>query len=229
MLGLALAARAVLHRHLSGHGNGCFDLRLQCTQIGAEALPIKISWILLILALPIAGMIFYFLWGGARQAKQLSLKYVPMPLERQSTRMESHDNVLRLSKELPCLGTAGGLSGKKEGFWFTGIPRFAISGGCGLFADLITRMEKAQKLYLLEYYILAEGKLWDRILRSFVSGRRGWKSKLFLTTLETSPAFLTPRFRKFRMPILRFEFLTLCTNILTGSISTTGIIENRSD
>ena len=43
----------------------------------------KLVWMCLLLALPVAGMILFFLWGGARQAKSLSLKKVaPLPICR---------------------------------------------------------------------------------------------------------------------------------------------------
>ena len=37
----------------------------------------KLSWMCLLLILPVAGMLLFCLWGGTHQAKQLSLKPVP--------------------------------------------------------------------------------------------------------------------------------------------------------
>ena len=41
----------------------------------------KIGWILLILVVPAAGLILYWLWNGESSAKRLTLKKVPLPAE----------------------------------------------------------------------------------------------------------------------------------------------------
>ena len=47
----------------------------------------KLSWMCLLLILPVAGMLLFCLWGGAHQAKQLSLKPVPPIPQRESAKM----------------------------------------------------------------------------------------------------------------------------------------------
>ena len=42
----------------------------------------KLVWMCLLLALPVAGMILFLLWGGSHQAKSLSLRKVAPPVER---------------------------------------------------------------------------------------------------------------------------------------------------
>jgi cardiolipin synthase len=49
----------------------------------------------LLLALPVSGMILFCLWGGTHQAKNLSLRKVAPPTERESVWMESGNNVAR--------------------------------------------------------------------------------------------------------------------------------------
>ena len=44
----------------------------------------KLVWMCLLLALPVAGMILFLLWGGTHQAKSLSLRKVAPPAERES-------------------------------------------------------------------------------------------------------------------------------------------------
>lgn len=123
----------------------------------------KLSWVLLILAVPVAGMILYVLWGGNHQAKQLSLKKIPMPIERESLRMESRDNVDRLGRRLPNWRRLA-VYLEKRGFYLQGNTDVRyFREGEDFFADLMTRMDKAERYIFLEYYILAEGKLWDRI------------------------------------------------------------------
>ena len=49
----------------------------------------KLSWMCLLLILPVAGMLLFCLWGGTHQAKQLSLKPVPPIPQRESAKMLS--------------------------------------------------------------------------------------------------------------------------------------------
>ena len=64
----------------------------------------KLSWMCLLLALPVSGMILFCVWGGTHQAKQLSLKPVPPIPQRESQRMLSDMNQAALSRRLPLVG-----------------------------------------------------------------------------------------------------------------------------
>lgn len=44
--------------------------------------------------------------------------------------------------------------------------------GAAFFNDAIARMEKAERFIFLEYFILAEGKLWDAILAVLIDRAR---------------------------------------------------------
>ena len=76
----------------------------------------KLVWMCLLLALPVSGMILFCLWGGTHQAKSLSLRKIPVPLERESLRMESAANVSRLSRQSPACGRLAAYL-QKRGFW----------------------------------------------------------------------------------------------------------------
>ena len=59
----------------------------------------KLVWMCLLLALPVAGMILFLLWGGSHQAKSLSLRKVAPPGQRRQCGPPE--------PPLPGLGTAG--------------------------------------------------------------------------------------------------------------------------
>lgn len=123
----------------------------------------KVSWILLVLAVPVVGMILYVLWGGNHQAKRLSLKKIPPPAERESVRLESSDNLMRLGRKYPGWERLA-TSLHKRGFLLYRSTRARyFAEGAEFFADLINRIAQAERYVFLEYYILAEGKLWDRL------------------------------------------------------------------
>ena len=70
----------------------------------------KLSWMCLLLILPVAGMLLFCLWGGTHQAKQLSLKPVPPIPQRESAKMLSDLNLDRPDPPQPCVGPLGRLS-----------------------------------------------------------------------------------------------------------------------
>ena len=59
----------------------------------------KLVWMCLLMVLPVAGMLLFFLWGGAQQAKRQSLKSVPPIPQRESQRMASDANLSRLRRQ----------------------------------------------------------------------------------------------------------------------------------
>jgi hypothetical protein len=64
----------------------------------------KLSWMCLLLALPVAGMLLFCLWGGTHQAKTLSLKNVPASKPRPGMQDESARCVAHLNRQTPAWG-----------------------------------------------------------------------------------------------------------------------------
>ncbi len=124
----------------------------------------KLVWMCLLLALPVSGMILFCLWGGTHQAKQLSLRPIPPVPERESARMGSATNLARLTRTSPSWGRLAAYL-QKRGFWLYRDTNAAYFGdGAEFFDDLIDHLSRAEVYIFLEYYILAEGQIWDRIL-----------------------------------------------------------------
>ena len=123
----------------------------------------KLAWMCLLLALPVSGMILFCLWGGTHQAKNLSLRKVAPPTERESVWMESGNNVARLSRQSPAWGRLASYLQRRGFLLYRNTRARYFSDGAEFFRDLIARMERAEVYIFLEYYILAEGRIWDRI------------------------------------------------------------------
>ena len=123
----------------------------------------KLVWMCLLLALPVAGMILFCLWGGTHQAKQLSLRKVPPPPVRESARMDSETNIARLSRQSPAWGRLASYL-QNYGFrLYRNTQAKYFPDGAAFFDDLIEHLSKAEHYIFLEYYILAEGQIWERI------------------------------------------------------------------
>ena len=123
----------------------------------------KLVWMCLLLALPVAGMILFLLWGGSHQAKSLSMRKVPPPAERESARMASETNISRLSRRSPAWGRLASYLQKRDFLLYGGSRAQYFSEGASFFDDLIDHLKQAEVYIFLEYYILAEGQVWDRI------------------------------------------------------------------
>lgn len=124
----------------------------------------KLSWMCLLLILPVAGLLLFWTWGGSRQAKQLSLKAVPAVPQRESQRMASATNLGRLNRKSPAWGRIAAYLQKRGFCLYDNTEVEYYSDGEVFFDELIARIEKAKTYIFLEYYILAEGEIWDRML-----------------------------------------------------------------
>ncbi len=125
----------------------------------------KLAWMCLLLLLPVAGMLLFCLWGGTKQAKDLSLKKIPPIPERESQRMGSQTNLSRLTQKSPSVArTAAYL--QKRGFpLYRDTKAVYFKDGAEYFEDLLERLSKAETYIFMEYYILAEGEIWNRVFR----------------------------------------------------------------
>ena len=124
----------------------------------------KLVWTLLIVSVPVAGLILYALWSGSMQDKRLTLQSnFPIP-DSVVDRGRSQDNMERLSAALPHWKRTALLLGKRNFRLFRSTDVTYFPSGGEFFEEVIARMEKAERFIFLEFFILAEGKLWDQIL-----------------------------------------------------------------
>ena len=123
----------------------------------------KLVWMCLLLAMPVSGMILFCLWGGTQQGKQLSLRKVPPVPIREGQRIASQANLARLRRQNSAWGRLASYLVKRGFLLYQGTDAVYFSEGADFFEDLLARLKKAEIYVFLEYYILAEGTLWDQI------------------------------------------------------------------
>ena len=97
----------------------------------------KLSWIVLLLAVPVAGMLLFLLWGGTHQAKTLSLKKVPELSDRESARRKSAANASRLRKLDPAWGRLSTYLQKLNIRLYDNTDAGYFGDGSAFFDDLI--------------------------------------------------------------------------------------------
>ncbi len=124
----------------------------------------KLAWTLLLVALPVAGLVLYVLWGGNIQSKRLNLLPVKPPACPAAQRSQSQANQARLSKALPNWRRASELLSRRDFLLYRDTAAAYFPTGAAFFEDALAQMAKAERFIFLEYFILAEGLLWDRFL-----------------------------------------------------------------
>ena len=139
----------------------------------------KLAWTLLVVALPVAGMILYVLWGGNIQSKRLNLLPLPPPACRETERRRALVDQERLGNALPNWRRASELLLRRDFLLYRDTAVTYFSSGAAFFDDAVRRMARAERFIFLEYFILAEGQLWDRVWEVLADrARRGVEIKI---------------------------------------------------
>ena len=127
----------------------------------------KIGWILLILAVPVAGLILYWLWNGESSAKRLTLKKLPLPAESPVQAEQCAAAMTALEAQMPEWNRLACYM-QRHGFpLYDGTDAVYLDTGEVYLSDLLAHMEQAKRFIFLEYYIVARGDIFDRMLDIF--------------------------------------------------------------
>ena len=123
----------------------------------------KMGWIILVLFVPVVGLILYLLWSGDRQAKRLDLKK-PMPIGEPLVQQEiARTNLEKLRQTAPQWYPVADYLSRKDFPLFRNTQVTYLPTGEAYLNDMMDRMEQAQRFIFLEYFIMAEGEIWDRL------------------------------------------------------------------
>ena len=124
----------------------------------------KMSWIVIILVLPVSGLFLYFMWGRKRvnssyfrRSREIDAQMVKnlrqneeivQDLERQ------HPNKVQISRYL-----------RKEGFPIYNNTHATYFGlGEKVLEAMLEDLKQAKKFIFMEYFIVSDGKVWSDIL-----------------------------------------------------------------
>ena len=125
-------------------------------------LPYKMAWIIPILTVPILGVPAYFLMGGARRSKQgvrqrtrESLREQLYGAARPSDLRAYGVDVVQQSQYLLNAGCCPPFAKTDTEYFPTGEAFFPV---------FLEALSKAERYIFLEYYIIAEGRMWTEIL-----------------------------------------------------------------
>ena len=123
----------------------------------------KLIWFILLLLAPPVGMILWFLWGGAAQKRHLLQNGKRVPDEPGSVRKRSALAVERLTRQLPGWSRTANYLCRRNFQLYQDTRVTYLPEGALLLRELIEQAKKAERFIFLEYFILAEGRLWSEL------------------------------------------------------------------
>lgn len=124
----------------------------------------KITWIIVILMLPLVGGLFYLVWGNTPfNRARTKHKFDPMPTDFPSYyRFPATE---QLEREKPVRAACARYIERLDGMpvWGNTESRYFPSGE-DMFESMCEELEKAQRFVFLEYFIIEEGVMWGALL-----------------------------------------------------------------
>lgn len=124
----------------------------------------KIAWIILILMAPIFGGLLYLFAGNKKPTKKMH-KRITQSREMLIPMLDNaHDRGEALRSEVPRVsGTFEYIKGS-SGYPICGCNEIRYYPfGEKMYPDMLRELEKAEKFIFIEYFIIAEGEVWDGI------------------------------------------------------------------
>lgn len=123
----------------------------------------KVPWLLLILIVPVAGFMLYFLF----YSRKLKTKYVKRMKNLKAQSYDKEDGQLfeKLKSESPVAGAqAKMLCTVAETHLFTNTGQKYFPLGEDMFQSLLEDLKSARKFIYMEYFIIEGGLFWDSVL-----------------------------------------------------------------
>lgn len=123
----------------------------------------KIPWLLIVLAVPVAGFMLYFIFGS----RKLKKKYIRRldDMRHQTYKAETPALLQQLHKDAPIIESqAKMLTGIADSNLFTGTAQRYFPLGEDMHKALLWDLRTAQKFIFMEYFIIEEGVFWNSIL-----------------------------------------------------------------
>lgn len=139
----------------------------------------KISWVCIIAALPITGHIMFILWGN-RRGKKIE-KGILAKLQRGAEYLEYRpENIVQFTEKYP---TKSRMARYLETNSFPLYKNNKVDYypmGDNVFDAIMEDIEKAQKFVLINFFIVGEGVLWNRIHEQLLRKRKEGVEVYFL-------------------------------------------------
>ncbi len=123
----------------------------------------RIAWISIVTLLPVSGFIFYYFWGReSGKKKQLDQHILRQISYGQNFLIQDQDVYKEYVREYPVAGRMVKYMAK-EGFPLTKYNKVKFYPmGEDAFEDIFRALEKATQFIFIDFFIVAEGAIWDK-------------------------------------------------------------------
>ena len=124
----------------------------------------KLAWIIFILTVPFAGWLLYLIFGGNRIFPYLKKRFLKAEKENEKFLLQDESVMRAIEKN----GRQGAKQAKylynesRYPLYYGGDSEFYPSGEA-VFAAVLDELGKAEDYIFIEFFILAEGYMWDEI------------------------------------------------------------------
>ncbi|MBE5936285.1 MAG: cardiolipin synthase [Lachnospiraceae bacterium] len=123
----------------------------------------KIAWSAIILVLPVTGAIMFMLWGGRSRNSKEDKKVLAKMNNSYKYNKENKNDKESFNKEYPELKKLSNFLSKEKFPIYKNNNIEYYSMGDKAFRAMLEDIKKAKKFILLEFFIVAEGELWNNI------------------------------------------------------------------
>lgn len=133
--------------------------------VGKEENPsYKLAWVILIMALPVFGGLFYLVFGNKSMPRKLASKITDADNTERKMYLVDRENQDKLSRQLPRMAPLACFLRTTTGapLWHNTQAEY-YSIGEEMWPRMVQELDKAERFIFMEYFILAEGKMWTPI------------------------------------------------------------------
>lgn len=125
----------------------------------------KLAWTILILAMPVAGTVIYFLFGKSRLARSLNGRF----MEEYANTEQLLTEEPRTREQLEAVSADAAIQSRYIRD-LAGFPVYRKTRthyfhvGQELYKEMIAQLQKAEHFIFMEYFIINDGEMWQGIL-----------------------------------------------------------------
>lgn len=132
----------------------------------------KIMWIIFIMAIPAFGTLAYIMWGGGRMFPHLK-KRIAVCSEKYFSELPDCDASESLKHNDMIHYRQAAYLKNDSGFQiYRNTQSEFLNSGENFFQSVLEELQKAEKYIYIEFFILAEGYMWDEIFKILEKKRK---------------------------------------------------------
>ncbi len=125
----------------------------------------KIMWIIFIMAIPLFGVLAYMLWGGGRMLPGVKKRMSECERKYFSKLIKSDASNSLIFNDMLHFRQAAYLKNDSGFPVYKNTTSKFYSSGESFFEALLTELRKAEKYIFIEFFIIAEGVMWEEIFK----------------------------------------------------------------